>query len=357
VGDGLLRRGRCPVQRSWSSPCGRRWPVRPPFGVGIATLVGLAPSWGFGSSGTRSSACASLLVLGFWPPSSPSRRRLPRPMERYVRSFPDLEVFPVHAVRCRTIRSTAPPLQGCVPFRECSPCRVAGRPRDRLSSGLGPSDGSGPCGIASAATPRHRRLQGFGPSWRLRLRIEPPRCVSPGSVRGVLPSGLVPVPDRGRLSASAGPRAVSRAHHERLARRGFRACLRSGASPGADCHVGAGYEALLGVPPLQGFQATGLSARADASAGFATGGSTRWPLPLEATQPADPPRPRTGEVEVGPHEVRSPRRRSSRFGSRPGLAMCSPGAPGCVAAARTSRSPVVLDPEGLSTFPRRQSFR
>lgn len=73
-----------------------------------------------------------------------------------------------------------------------STARCRGRPRDRLSAGSVPFDGSGSCGIASAATPRPRRPGFPDPHDAFVSASNLPGVFHPGPSLGFSPSGLLP---------------------------------------------------------------------------------------------------------------------------------------------------------------------
>lgn len=237
-----------------------RWPLRPPFGFGSATLVGLAPSWGFGSSGTPLSASASLFILRFRPFSSPARSGSHgHRNDTFFVPMWILRFFPSYRAAPNGLFDRVP-LQGCVPFRECPPCGVADVPA--TASLRVPSPSTVP---VRAALPRLPRLgpgaQGFP---TLLTPSSPPRT-SPECFIRVRPwgfplQGFFLASDCVRLSTPAGPRAVSRTRS-----RALRTPRLQGVSP-EEAVTRRGLlrrrraAALLGFSPLQGFQPTDLSA-------------------------------------------------------------------------------------------------
>jgi len=283
VGPGFPFRGR-----GLALPA--RWPPRPPFGFGGATLVGFrslvglsvrrvrpyrllrpSSSLGFdrfhrrpvaGSRGHQNDTCFV-----------PSRTLRSSPLYRAASNFrstarPFRVAAPsgnVHRAASRP--SPRPPLFGFCPLRRFR--TVAASPRL-------PHLGTGACRVSR-------------PSWRLLLRIGPPRSVSSGSVPGVSPV---------RASPSFGIAGVSRRPQALVPFLAQVTNTRRAAAPGRISRRGRHPArtvrrhravALMGFLPLQGFQPAGLSAFAAALTDFSTGGMTRRRrLPGQSNRPAFP---------------------------------------------------------------------
>jgi hypothetical protein len=234
-------RSSCPVSRSevvvLALPS--RWPPRPPFGFEDATLVEFMPCSRLRLAGTRSS--------GFRAPPRPWGRagfiavssRLLRPAERYVRSSPDLEVFPA----CRAVSNGSfdrPPSAG---FR--APSGNVHRAAPRVVPAAASLRVSPPSTVpVRTALPRPPRL-GSGA-----FRVSDPRdafvsvpdlpgMFRPGPSMGFAPGACL---DRSAF-VSRRPRALVPFHergHEHSARCGFRTRLRRRSSPDTDRDVGVG---------------------------------------------------------------------------------------------------------------------
>jgi hypothetical protein len=182
--------------------------------------------------------------------------RLPRPSERYVfRSFLDLEVFPAAAWSVGHLGPTAGPCRVASPSGIVPVATSRNVLRDRLSSGSGPFVGSGPCGVTSAATPRHRRLQGScHPLDAFVFRLGPPRSLSSGSDHGVFPFRAFPFRRVASVSRRAptllpfGPFGDELRKDRRLQGLLWKAVTRRGLLRRRRA------AALLGFVPLQGFQ-------------------------------------------------------------------------------------------------------
>lgn len=213
--------------------------------------------------------------------------------------------------------------------------------RDRLSSGFGPFDGSGPCGFTSAATPRHRRLQGF---LSLLTPSTPPRA-SPECFVRVHPWGFVPpgfpfvrianVSRRTPYLVSFGtlghePLCVLRLQvspAKAVTRRGLLRRLRAAAR-------------LLGLSPLQGFQpdrSPRFRGRPHGLCGVRVfGPNSEAP---QGNQPAGRPRPPRERSESTLMRFAHLVEDICRFGRGRGLAMCSLGVVERVAAFPCSVRP------------------
>lgn len=156
----------------------------------------------------------------------------------------------------RTVGPTARHLQGCFPFRECSPADVAKRLSRPPLIGFLPLRrfrfARRHLGChASAPAPAGFRC----PHDAFNSASNLPGVFRPGSSLGFSPSGLFPSPACARLSAGAFPHAVSRSGHE------HRTAPASGRFSGEDRHPSRSVTSATGRCPR------GVSA----SPGFSTG--------------------------------------------------------------------------------------